>query len=209
MDGFWFFWAMWLVVIAIQFFDESSRKQKWIVTCLLIISTSSIVIPFLTISLRMPLIIFAIISFTYIARLDMKNIFYAYILSTLTAAVFLMVNYFIFFEPVWLYVSPLIMVSFLTLFSNIVFMKNQKKRVAILVSGFVQGEGLLVVLLWHQSHPSFSTFIYGDYIVLDMLGMSLFLVLCWNLIENFVEFIKKKWINGKLGPQHSPGKVNV
>ncbi|MDG5787615.1 hypothetical protein QA612_08910 [Evansella sp. AB-P1] len=210
MNGFWYYWVLWLLIIYFCFFDENNvRRKKWIYISLFLIISSYIVIPFLTVSLRISILMIAFLAFYFIAKMMIKDIIYAYVMASFVSFVFLSIKYFVYFEPIWLYISPFVMIISIIVFSVIVFVKKHINRLTITVVGIVQGELLLLILLWQKDHPSYRSFMIGDFTFLNIVSVSLLCILCWNSIETIVEMIKTKGLSRKPNIVLSQRNINT
>lgn len=194
MEGFWFFWSIWLIIIGVYFFDSNkSRKEKNVFLLLLLIGTSGIVFSLGSLSIRMPFVILAILCFYQFAKFKWQEKLYCYFVIILLSGAYFLIQYFIYFEPVWLYVSPLVTICTISSVMAIVFMKNQKKRLLIVTAALIQGEMFFIFSLWEKSHSYFHAIIIGDFLLLDMFSLSMLIVVIWNGLEYGAEFLRNKW----------------
>ncbi|MDQ0257494.1 hypothetical protein J2S74_004952 [Evansella vedderi] len=193
MEGFWFFWVMWLIIIGFFFFDNNKkRSEKWVFLCLLLIICSTIVIPVWNITLRLSFIILGCLCFYHIGKLKWSDKIYCYVVLTFISGMYLLVQYFIYFEPVWLYVSPRTMTCFIALITTIIFIKNHIKRITIMIAGLFQGELLFSLMLWERSHIYFYSVILGDYLFMDIFSISLLGIISWNGLELAVNLFRNR-----------------
>ncbi|ADU30116.1 YphA family membrane protein [Evansella cellulosilytica] len=211
MEGFWFYWSLWLIIIAIFFFYVNSiSRTKWLLAAFIIMISANFTLSLSMITIKLPIIGIGLLSFSYIARLKLKDMFYTYFVVTLISGLFLLFHYFIYFEPVWLYISPLISITSLSIIVVILFVKNNLNRLSIVCSGFIQGEVVLFLMLLEQSHIAAASYILGDFFFLDVLAISMISLLCWNRIEYYMGELGSKWNTSMfVKNQKSHRKINA
>ncbi|SDY86488.1 hypothetical protein SAMN05421736_10424 [Evansella caseinilytica] len=210
MDGFWFFWVFWLIIIATAFFDDNvKRKEIKLFFCFALIISSMITITLPAVAIRLSFLLAALLTYYYLPKASKRNMVYSFCLSGLLSGVYLLFHYFVYFEPVWLYLSPTTMISSLSFVIVIVLINNHVRRIAVMAAGMLQGEIILAFLLYERYHPILDTYIIGNYAFLDIASIGLLLVLCWNGIEKLMNYVKIEWYQRRLRAQASHKKLNA
>lgn len=210
MDGFLFYWTIWLFIIANYFFNEDKKnRDKTLFLLFLLVISSNVVIPIISFSLRATWLIFALVAFRYIAMQNTGAKIYLFFISTFISGIYLFIYYFVFFEPVWLYLSPLVTISSLGAFICIVLLKKQKHRLAAIGSGFVQGDLVQWFILLENNHLSSKWYIVGDYPFLDIVSISMLIVFIWNGLEMAVHWIKNTGLSKYYAGHSAKRKLNA
>ncbi|MBU9713456.1 hypothetical protein [Evansella tamaricis] len=212
MDGFWFYWFCWLMAILVYFFDDIKKRRDLNLSLVLILIISSILtfsIPFISIEVRASLVVFIVLSLKHFLESKKVQLFYHSIICMMVSGVFLGVHYFIYFEPVWLYVSPLMMISCGSLVVVLLLVKQFMYRISVMIFGALQGEVLLTLFLWNDAHPTLDYIIVGDFYFLDILSISLLMIVMWEGIERLSERLKAKWNQGNILPPTRKRKLNA
>lgn len=210
MDGFWFYWAIWLLIIGNYFFnDDKKKREKYLIILCLILISANVVIPFFSLSIRATLLIFAMIAFQYVIRHKFYGKLYLYFISACISSIYLFVHYFLYFEPVWLYVSPLITITSISVIICIVLLKNQAHRFISLIAGLVQADIILWIILWDRQHPYYQWYIVGDQLFLDVISLSMLIIYFWNGLENAINMLKRTRFSSYFPSQSTKGKLNA
>ncbi|MBU9723967.1 MULTISPECIES: hypothetical protein [Bacillaceae] len=198
MDGFWFYWFSWMVVIAIYFFDDNKKRRfTYVAIVLLFIISSSLIVPFFSFETRGTIFVMALLAFLFLKQSQKSHLIYYNFISTILAGIYLGIHYFVFFEPVWLYVSPLIMISFLSFIATIILVKRTIFRLGVIINGIVQGELILMLLLLHNDHAYLDYLIIGDYGFLDITSITLLFTIVWEGIERSALNLSNRWQQNK------------
>lgn len=210
MNEFLFYWIVWLFVIIHYFFNDNKKmRDRNVIILLFLLISSHFVIPFFSFSFNGAWFIIAIIAFQYVVKLNKKEKIYLYFISACISSLYLFIHYFIFFEPVWLYVTPITAITTIVTFICILFIKKYNYRFVALAIGFVQGDLVQSIILWKNGHPAFETYVVGDFSFLAILAISLFVIFFWNSFENMINKIKRNKFSKYIPRATSRGKANM
>ncbi|UTR09608.1 hypothetical protein MM300_17170 [Evansella sp. LMS18] len=205
MDGFFFLWIAWMAMIVIYFFEDNLKKRNlWLIICLTAITGSSVNLPLLAFSVNGAIVIVTFAACVYVSALHKLSIIYFYFISILLSGLYFFIYYLVYFEPVWLYVPPLYIISVSSFLVVCLLVKKLSNRLAVIVAGLIQGEIIFTLFLWQSSHPFSPDYVVGGKALLDILFLSILFVFCWSKTEEFMEAVKRKWYKGQ-GQARLPG----
>lgn len=205
MDGFIFLWVGWMAIIVIYFFEDNLKKRNlWLVICLAAITGSSINLQLLAFSVNGAIVILTFAACVYVSAFQKLSIIYFYFISILLSGLYFFIYYLVYFEPVWLYVPPLYIISASCFLVVCLLVKKLSNRLAVAVAGLIQGEIIFTVFLWQSSHPFSPEYVIGGNALLDILLLSMLFVFCWSKTEAFMEAVKRKWYK-RQGHARFPG----
>ncbi|WP_455423361.1 YphA family membrane protein [Evansella halocellulosilytica] len=191
-----FYWSIWLMIISYFFFDENKMRRELYTTIgLLIVITSLYTFPIFGVYVNVALLLIIVIVFSFIRSLSKYRQMYLLFLSFLLTGVYVWVQYFLYIEPVWMFVSPNWVITSVYSLFTIVLLKKPEYRWCVISISVIVGECLTVAMLYYYSHTYTYDYVVGHVTSLAIIFMSILTVSIWKLLEQLALQLKIRITN--------------
>ncbi|MBO9128257.1 hypothetical protein [Bacillus sp. 165] len=199
MEGSIFYclcWGGW--IIATFMMKKNTQRNLTAVFLLLLIMGASANIPLGVFHVNGSTVVLIVYGFCILAKQTTWKIIYSVISTTVVAMIYATFHLIELYDPVWIAINRVVMLSGLLVYGVILLVKERQMRVAILFIGIVQGEWFVALVLkkfgFHND--------IGSYAFLDVLSGSIALMYSlYTLFKGFtyLEQFKQKQVRERQG----------
>ncbi|UTR14618.1 hypothetical protein MM221_19010 [Salipaludibacillus sp. LMS25] len=209
IEGAIFFWVIWLVTIYCYFLiDNKNRRTHLLLLCFLTIICSSVTYSSLVIEWNLAWIIFLLVGLYSMRKLSLAGKLKGYVISLFIANLFFSIHKAVYFEPVWLILSPQWSIIVLSLVILIIFLKDVYCRVFSLTLGLFQGLILSFLSQVTANGQEEHLVMTNSLFFLDVLAALMVLSVVWSYAEQIAKKLKDHIIARQRSPYNS-SKTNV
>ncbi|WP_209122577.1 hypothetical protein [Alkalihalobacillus sp. BA299] len=187
MEGIWFIWFMWISWIICTFYLKKSKKRTWLafwLLVLIIVFNKYISVAIYKVSLGY--MIAALLCYWCLSKYKSLTILYLLFISMIITFLFAGLHLIELYDPVmYLIVDKRWVISTLVVIVTIILVKDFRGRLAISMSGLIQGEFLF---------KKFLSTIYGVQTIgtgtfFDLIAFSCVFIISWHMFEQFCEYM--------------------
>ncbi|QED48445.1 YphA family membrane protein [Cytobacillus dafuensis] len=189
MEGLTFYWIAWFFWVIATFMLKKKhinrlRQSIWILL-LIIFSPYSFFLFDMEISLASLILVIPL----FIVIVRMKKLIAAHLLfcSFIIMLSYVCFHLFELYDPVWIIVPRIWMLTVLLISLSIVLQTNKLYRIFIILFGSIQGEFLYALILKKYTFPH----VIGSFAFLDVIALSTIIIAAWNGLEYLSTFYEK------------------
>ncbi|MCR6110639.1 hypothetical protein HXA35_09885 [Bacillus sp. A301a_S52] len=208
IEGAIFFWITWLTIIYCYFFiDNKTRRAQLLLVCFITIMCSAVTYSSLVIEWNLAWGTFLLVGLYTMRNLSLAGKLKGYVISLFIAHLFFSIHKAVYFEPVWLILSPQWSIIVLSLVVLIIFLNEVYCRVFSLTLGLFQGLILSFLSQLMTNGQEVQLVMTNSLFLLDVLAALMVLVVLWSYAEQIAKKLKVQ-IMARQGA-YTTSKTNV
>lgn len=187
MEGFYYYWLLWMLWVWITFFQSNRfyRILSVIILLSFVFSLSSITI--YQFKIYFPTVIFLISSFYFIGNEGKKRAIFFLVSSFIIMMVYGSFHLFTLYEPVWLLFDGKWMLAILIVYCSTILGKKHSDRLIMIVCGMGYGDLLYSVVL----HRIGIYYPVGSLAFLDTIAISITLLTAIHSVKQLSHYLEQ------------------
>ncbi|MCR6106561.1 hypothetical protein HXA34_09730 [Salipaludibacillus agaradhaerens] len=210
IEGAIFFWIIWLTIIYSFFLiDNKTRRAQLLLVCFLTIMCSSVTYSSSVIEWNLAWGTFLLVGLYTMRNLSLGGKLKGYVISLFIAYLFFSIHKAVYFEPVWLILSPQWSIIVLSLVVLIIFLNDVYCRVFSLTLGLFQGLILSFLSQIMANGQEVQIVMTNSLFFLDVLTALMVLVVLWSYAEQVTKKFKGQLMARQGSYTSSKTNVNV